>query len=729
MIYLVSRNKTLFVSTKYKEVSFEEAMKILLPLSLVQFDTETKGLDAHTKELLTVQLGCKENQVVFDWTTMSAEEKAEIKNYFESDRVFLGWNLMFDLGFLYVQDIWPNYIWDGMIAEKLLWLGYPANIREMSLKAAAWNYLNYDLDKSVRGKIINDGLTEDVVVYAAGDVMWLEDIKEKQEIELAKQELNLAMKLECEFIKSLAYFKHCGVHLDVVKWRNKMAKDLVKLKDAEQELNDWVVQWDSEKRHEHDGWDIKYPELEFYNLMEIEDEVARLLKEKYVRCPQEDLETPDGKVKAYRKRVISQFTKVDNQGDLFNGFDTKPKCTINWSSPQQVIKLFELLGIKVKTFDKQTKKEKKSVEAKLLAPQAKDFPIIPIYLKYQEAAKVVSTYEENWLKAINPKTGRIHVDFHSLGADTARVSSGGGVYKLNLQNLPHDKETRACFTAEKGNKWISADYQSQESRIIASVSKDEAMIELFEHGCGDVHSLVAKMSYPNIIPRDCPIEDIAKLYHAQRQDAKGIEFAINYGGDANTIANNKGLPLSEAQEIYDNFMKGFPGVKQYQDYCRIAVMRDGYILLNPITKHRAHIYDIDDLWRISKKVNDPEFWNYYREMKRDSPGCDTVQDVKRYFQRKAASEKQSINYRIQNRGAMCFKLSSIKLFNWIKEHKLLNIVKMCVPVHDEFNLECPESIADEVSKVLVKCMIDGGKPFCPNVFLGADVTVSDHWIH
>ena len=158
-------------------------------------------------------------------------------------------------------------------------------------------------------------------------------------------------------------------------------------------------------------------------------------------------------------------------------------------------------------------------------------------------------------------------------------------------------------------------------------------------------------------------------------------------------------------------------------------MRDGYILLNPITKHRAHIYDIEDLWRISKKFNDPEFWDYYREMKRDSPGCDTVQDVKRYFQRKSASEKQSINYRIQNRGAMCFKLSSIKLFNWIKENKLLNVVKMCVPVHDEFNLECPESIADKVAEVLVKCMVDGAKPFCPNVFLGADVDVNDHWVH
>ena len=133
MIYLVSRNKSLFGSERYKQVPFEEAKALLLPLHLVQFDTETKGLDPHTKELLTIQLGCREFQVVFDWTTMSKEEKLEIKRYFESDRIFIGWNLLFDLGFLYVQDIWPNNIWDGMIAEKLIWLGYPAGMREMSL--------------------------------------------------------------------------------------------------------------------------------------------------------------------------------------------------------------------------------------------------------------------------------------------------------------------------------------------------------------------------------------------------------------------------------------------------------------------------------------------------------------------------------------------------------------------------------------------------------------------
>ena len=39
-----------------------------------------------------------------------------------------------------------------------------------------------------------------------------------------------------------------------------------------------------------------------------------------------------------------------------------------------------------------------------------------------------------------------------------RVSSGGGPYKLNQQNLPNDSITRGCFTAEKGNVWLSCDY-------------------------------------------------------------------------------------------------------------------------------------------------------------------------------------------------------------------------------------------------------------------------------
>lgn len=728
MIYLVSHNKSLFQTDKYIEATMEQAMSVLLPLKLCQLDTETKGLDCHTKALLTVQLGNKDNQVVIDWTTITLREKQIVKNYLESDRLFLGWNLMFDLTFLYVQGIYPKHIWDGMIAEQLLYLGYPAQMREKSLKAAAWNYLNINIDKTVRGKIINDGLTTEVVIYAAGDVTYIEDIKEKQDIEVVKQGMKLAVELECEFVKSLAYFKYCGVHLDITKWKAKMAKDQAKLDKAISELNAWVVAWD--KENPHNGYDIQYPELKYPKYSaDYPAEVKRLTKDGYKRFPQEDLQTPDGKVDAYKKVIKNQFTRIDTQGDLFTGFDTEPKCVINWSSQKQVIPLFELLGINVETFDKKTKQKKKSIEANVLKPQKNDFPIIPIFLEYQEAAKVVSTYGQNWLNAINPKTGRIHADFHSIGTDTARVSSGGGVWKLNMQNLPHDPETRACFTSEEGNAWLSADYQSQESRIIASVSKDEKMIDLFENGCGDVHSLVAYMSYPNIIPRDTKIEDIKKLYHNWRQKAKSIEFAINYGGDYNTISKNDGIPVEEAKEIYDNFMEGFPGIKRYQDYCRAAVMRDGYILLNPLTGHRAHIYDAEELQETRSKMQEPGFWEYYQNARKSNPQDEIVQEVRHYMQRKAASEKQSINYRIQNRGAMCFKLSSIKLFNWIVDHKLIDKVKMCVPAHDEFNLECPIAIKEQIGKVLIDCMIAGGKPFCPNVFLGADIDINDHWVH
>ena len=644
MIYLVSHNKSLFKTDKYIEATIEQAMSVLLPLKLCQLDSETKGLDCHTKALLTIQLGNKADQVVIDWTTLTPREKQIVKNYLESDRLFLGWNLMFDLTFLYVQGIYPKHIWDGMIVEQLLYLGYPSQMREKSLKAAAWNYLNINIDKSVRGKIVNDGLTTEVVIYAAGDVKYIEDIKEKQDIEVEKQGMKLAVELECEFVKSLAYFKYCGVHLDITKWKAKMAKDQAKLDKAISELNAWVVAWD--KENPHNGYDIQYPELKYPKYSaDYPAEVKRLIKDGYKRFPQEDLQTPDGKVDAYKKVIKNQFTRIDTQGDLFTGFDTEPKCVINWSSQKQVIPLFELLGINVETFDKKTKQKKKSIEANVLKPQKNDFPIIPIFLEYQEAAKVVSTYGQNWLNAINPKTGRIHADFHSIGTDTARVSSGGGVWKLNMQNLPHDPETRACFTSEEGNAWLSADYQSQESRIIASVSKDEKMIDLFEHGCGDVHSLVAYMSYPNIIPRDTKIEDIKKLYHNWRQKAKSIEFAINYGGDYNTISKNDGIPVEEAKEIYDNFMEGFPGIKRYQDYCRAAVMRDGYILLNPLTGHRAHIYDAEELKETHNKMQEPGFWEYYQNVRKRNPQDEIVQEVRHYMQRKAASEKQSINYR------------------------------------------------------------------------------------
>lgn len=722
MIYLVSNQKQLFESDKYKELSPENAISMLSKEKLLGADTETEGMNPYNKKLLTIQLGTEEFQIVWDCTTVNIQL---LKPILENPNIkTIWWNYLFDGKFLYHQGIIPVNIYDGMLAEKLMWLGYPPGMHSMSLKAAGEFYCNVELDKSIRGKIIQVGLTPDTIEYAGLDVKYEIPIYKKQQELLKEKDLLKASEFENEFVKVLAYIEYCGVKLDIDKWKAKMNKDLERRDKYKKELDDWVSNYFLEHKGDSRNYTIEYSYPYIIDGKIINDEIP----ENSTPIGQETVISDDGTTSIYRIVLLKvNFVKYDFQGDLFSGFDTKPKCVINWDSPKQVIPLFELLGFKLDTFDKKTKQKKKSVESNIIEPQKHISPIAEIYLNYKAAQKVVSAYGDNWLKAVTKEDGRIHPSFYQL-MDTGRLSCGGGESGVNVQNLPSDAETRACFVAEKGNVWISCDYQSQESRLIASIANDKAMIDLFENGCGDVHSLVAKMSYPDII-KDTPVEEIKAKFKHYRQEAKGIEFSINYGGDANTIANNKGIPLAEAQEIYDNFMKGFPGVKTYQDYCRMDVMRKGYILLSPVTRHKAYIYDFSELSKIQEKFNDPEFWAYYNEMKKSDPNCETVQNVKRYFKRKSASEKQAINYRIQGAGALCFKLASIKLFNWLRKNNLLFTVKYCVPVHDEINLECPEELKDTISDILVKCMEEGAKPFCTRVKLGADVEIGDFWIH
>ena len=64
-----------------------------------------------------------------------------------------------------------------------------------------------------------------------------------------------------------------------------------------------------------------------------------------------------------------------------------------------------------------------SIDAKSLKPQKDKCSLIPLYLEYKEAVKVTSTYGENFLKQINPVSGRIHTNFNQLGTDTGKTST------------------------------------------------------------------------------------------------------------------------------------------------------------------------------------------------------------------------------------------------------------------------------------------------------------------
>lgn len=686
MIYLVSNQKTLFESENYKVIGVKESLELLNPLTIVGLDTETQGFSPFLKKLLLLQLGNRDFQVVIDCTTVDI---ALYKEYLESDRLFLGWNLKFDVKFLFYHNIVPKNLYDGFLAEKMRWLGYPSGIHSLSLKSAGENYLGIELDKSVRGEIIwRKELTDEIIIYSANDVKYLEDIMNKQLEILLPRGQKLALEVENKAILPTAYFEFCGVNLDVERWKTKMAKDQEALDKAKERLDNFVVDM-------------------------------------------------------YKKdKGLSKFIKIV-EPDLFGFVKAGPACDVNWNSSKQVIPFLESLGFKLETRDKATGGIKKSVDATIIEGQKNVHPIAEVYLEFKAAQKVTSTYGQNFLDLINPVTGRLHTSFNQIGTDTHRYSSGGGEDKevipgkkvplVNLQNLPADAETRACFCAEKGNKWISADYSGEESVILANIAKDTAMIDLFTNGCGDLHSLVAKMVYPEEL-HDIPVEDVKKLRPDLRKKAKAPEFTFAYGGDANTLISRDHIPEEEARQIEANYRKGFKGVAAYQAYQRKIVMQLGYINTCPEVGYRAYIYDYDKLKATQDKFG-KDFWDTYRRLKVTDPTNPIVEEVRHYFKRKSASERQSINYPIQSRGSAIFKICAVNLFNWVVKNGLFGKVKFCIPAHDEFNIEAPEEIAEEVANKLHECMVKAGKFICRIVPLDAEVsrlkdgTLPTYWIH
>lgn len=679
MVYLVTTENRL-VDTSYKIISVEESLKLLSTLSIVGLDTETSGLDCHNDTLLSLQLGCYDFQVVVDCTKINI---LLYKDYLESNREFLFWNAKFDLKWLYKYNIIPKKVYDGYLAEKLMYLGYPSGYHSMSLKSAGEQYLNIELDKTIRGQIIWKGLTDDVIIYAAKDVQYLEKIKNAQYKELSKKELLTAIEYENKFVLALAYEEFCGVKLDQEKWLNKMKSDKAALNEAETALNNFII-----------------------NLAKTDNN-------------------------------FKKFTFINTQGDLFEGFDLTPKCTINWNSAQQVIEVFTLLGFNLLSKDKKTGQMKSSVDAKIIKPQKDLSPIAPIYLKYKAAQKVVSTYGQNVLDQVDKKTGRLYTQFNQLGADTTRITSGGTDGKkeyINFLNMPSDEMTRSCFVAELNNNWISIDYVGQETYLMASIANDKAILKELNEGSGDIHSLTAYMTYKEI-PRDTPIKEVKKKYHNLRQEAKGIEFSINYGGNADTIARNKGIPLEEANKIYNEYMSGFKGLKKYQNFRRKDWFDKGYILLSPLTGHKAFIYDYEDLKTTQESFKEPGFWDYYREMKKNSPMCDTVQNVKHFFKRKSENERCSINFPIQAAGSFCLRVSMINFFEWLRKENLLFKVLICITPYDEFDVEAPKGIAERVALKLKEFMVKAGAYFCDKCKLDADISydkngyLPTYWIH
>lgn len=629
MIYLVSNQRSLFETDAYKELSLSDAIDMIMPHSWVEYDSETAGLDPYTKPLLCTQYGLGEDQIVVDNVTIPIEKLKCVLE--DPTKTFLGWNIAFDLRFLYHHKIVPYNVWDGMIAEKLLYLGYPPQFHSLSLKAAADNYLGIDIDKTVRGQIITQGLTIPVVQYAAGDVMYLTKIKEKQDAELEKKELTKAAEFEMKFTPVIAYMEYCGAKLDPVKWKQKMIRDKEEVNKAEAKLNEWVENYYNEHKSSEGYVKACTEEVDIMHENQLFDKVGPHMGQIRRVC------NPQTGLIHYEYDKPFPYVTKNLQGDLFSGFDASAKCNISWSSSQQVVPLFEMLGLNCTTIDAKTKQKKKSANIKLIEPQAHKCSIVPLYVEYKKAKILVDTFGQKFIDKINPVSGRIHPDYFQLGADTGRLSATNP----SLMNLPHDPFTRSCFISDTGYKWISCDYKGQESFLMASIANDKAMLDELINGSKDMHSLTAKMVFKDKIPQDMPTEKVKKQFPELRQEAKGYEFCFNYAGNASTLVRNYGIPKRRAQEIEDNYMNGFAGLKAYQERQKEFVVKHGYILLSPVTGHKAFIYDWDNLNRINDDLGTVD--GQYAMQTRDESNP-LFQEADFLRRRLSDSMKQSVNY-------------------------------------------------------------------------------------
>lgn len=269
---------------------------------------------------------------------------------------------------------------------------------------------------------------------------------------------------------------------------------------------------------------------------------------------------------------------------------------------------------------------------------------------------------------------------------------------------------------------------------MADIANDEAMINELMYGEKDLHTLTAKIVFPEI-PKDMPAKEVKKKFHKLRSDAKGYEFAFNYSGNDTTIMRNFGLTPERAKEIYDNYMSGFSGLKKYQDYRRKEWWKLGYIDLNPKVGFKSYIYDYSYLKELQESFQEPGFWDKYRAEKQANPNSEIVQKVKEYFKRKATSDRQSVNYPIQHTGALCYMVSMINFFEYLRKNNLLFAVLIVVTPYDEIDCEAPNDIAENVANSLYNIMVKAGEFFVKKCKLDADISRNEdgslptYWVH
>lgn len=228
--------------------------------------------------------------------------------------------------------------------------------------------------------------------------------------------------------------------------------------------------------------------------------------------------------KAWREVLVRNIEKsvkvkaeLDNIVEPYVGLNLFNEVEINYGSPPQMVKLLNQMKLTIMEYDRETKKEHrvpiKATDKKTLQ-KLRDVPFIKLLQGYRSLLVRINTFGEPYIKAVHPKTGRIHPDFWQIGTETGRPAAGES--DVNPLNIPKENEYRHCFIADANEIVESDDYSGCESRILAEISGDTKLIEIFRQGL-DIHCSVASELYRVPVTKD---NENKKL----RTPAKSLNF-------------------------------------------------------------------------------------------------------------------------------------------------------------------------------------------------------------
>ena len=219
MIYLIDNSSdTKIPASHYELGTIDDVVKYCEDKKVLGVDTETEGFDFTCKKMIMFQIGDEDNQFIIDTRFVSIEPLKEILENKDIIKIFH--NAKFDYKFIKKwSGISCEGIYDTFLTELVISCGKSLGY---GLKDLCHRYLNVTLNKETRNLFIGltgQPFTVDQIVYGAKDVEYLCQLKNLQQPNIDKYQLQNVVDLENSAVLALADMEFNGLELDNEQWK------------------------------------------------------------------------------------------------------------------------------------------------------------------------------------------------------------------------------------------------------------------------------------------------------------------------------------------------------------------------------------------------------------------------------------------------------------------------------------------------------------------------------